>query len=157
MTMHHEPIQLYAPAKVNLSLRVTGRRADGYHMLSSLVCFTDIADQIFLHLDTDTQRDIINITGPFADALCQTLDAASEPEEAPKDEKPKRRRTRKKVEPAAVEAEAPASEAAPELAPTPEPKPEPSPAPVVASAEADAPPAEPDKPRRRGWWSMGRS
>ncbi|MBE9606851.1 4-(cytidine 5'-diphospho)-2-C-methyl-D-erythritol kinase [Acetobacteraceae bacterium H6797] len=33
-----------APAKVNLHLHVTGRRADGYHLLDSLVVFADAAD-----------------------------------------------------------------------------------------------------------------
>ena len=32
---------LGAPAKVNLTLHVTGRRADGYHLLDSLVAFAD--------------------------------------------------------------------------------------------------------------------
>ena len=35
-----------APAKVNLWLNVVGRRADGYHLLDSLVAFTDLADEI---------------------------------------------------------------------------------------------------------------
>ncbi|WP_244460010.1 4-(cytidine 5'-diphospho)-2-C-methyl-D-erythritol kinase [Roseomonas fluvialis] len=35
-----------APAKVNLFLHVTGRRADGYHLLDSLVVFADAADGI---------------------------------------------------------------------------------------------------------------
>ncbi|MCW1949878.1 MAG: 4-(cytidine 5'-diphospho)-2-C-methyl-D-erythritol kinase, partial [Octadecabacter sp.] len=30
----------YACAKINLSLHVTGLRADGYHLLDSLVMFT---------------------------------------------------------------------------------------------------------------------
>ena len=34
----------FAPAKVNLYLHVTGRRADGYHLLDSLVAFADIGD-----------------------------------------------------------------------------------------------------------------
>lgn len=37
-----------APAKVNLTLRVLGRRADGYHELSSLVVFADVADRLTL-------------------------------------------------------------------------------------------------------------
>lgn len=35
-----------ARAKLNLSLRVVGRRDDGYHLLDSLVAFADIADEI---------------------------------------------------------------------------------------------------------------
>jgi 4-diphosphocytidyl-2-C-methyl-D-erythritol kinase len=37
-----------APAKVNLTLRVLGRRADGYHELESLVAFADVADRLAL-------------------------------------------------------------------------------------------------------------
>ena len=35
-----------ARAKVNLWLKVVGRRADGYHLLDSLVAFTDLADTV---------------------------------------------------------------------------------------------------------------
>ena len=35
-----------ARAKVNLWLNVVGRRADGYHLLDSLVAFADLADAI---------------------------------------------------------------------------------------------------------------
>jgi len=41
-----------APAKVNLFLHVTGRRADGYHTLESLIALIDLADTITL-----TRRD----------------------------------------------------------------------------------------------------
>ena len=34
-----------APAKINLALHVTGRRADGYHLLDSLVVFTELGDR----------------------------------------------------------------------------------------------------------------
>ena len=37
-----------ARAKVNLTLRVLGRRADGYHDLASLVAFADCADRLTL-------------------------------------------------------------------------------------------------------------
>ena len=35
-------------AKVNLTLRVIGRRVDGYHDLESLVAFADCADRLTL-------------------------------------------------------------------------------------------------------------
>jgi len=36
----------FAPAKVNLTLHVTGRRPDGYHLLDSLVVFAGIGDRV---------------------------------------------------------------------------------------------------------------
>ncbi len=36
----------FAPAKINLTLHVTGQRADGYHLLDSLVVFADLGDQL---------------------------------------------------------------------------------------------------------------
>lgn len=36
----------FAPAKVNLTLHITGRRPDGYHELDSLVVFADVGDRI---------------------------------------------------------------------------------------------------------------
>jgi 4-diphosphocytidyl-2-C-methyl-D-erythritol kinase len=38
----------HAPAKVNLTLRVIGRRADGYHTLESLVVFAGVGDRLTL-------------------------------------------------------------------------------------------------------------
>ncbi len=38
----------FAPAKVNLTLRVIGRRPDGYHTLESLVVFAGVADRLTL-------------------------------------------------------------------------------------------------------------
>jgi 4-diphosphocytidyl-2-C-methyl-D-erythritol kinase len=40
------PVAAFAAAKVNLYLHVIGRRADGYHLLDSLVAFADIGDRI---------------------------------------------------------------------------------------------------------------
>ena len=42
------PLRLEAPAKLNLSLRVTGRRADGLHELDSRFVLLDLADQLML-------------------------------------------------------------------------------------------------------------
>ncbi len=55
-----------APAKVNLYLHVTGRRADGYHLLDSVAVFAAIADRITFEA-TDALR--LTITGPFAPEL----------------------------------------------------------------------------------------
>ena len=35
-----------APAKINLTLRITGRRPDGYHEIESLVAFAGVADDL---------------------------------------------------------------------------------------------------------------
>lgn len=42
------PISLEAPAKLNLSLRVVGRRADGYHLLESELVLLELADRLLL-------------------------------------------------------------------------------------------------------------
>jgi 4-diphosphocytidyl-2-C-methyl-D-erythritol kinase len=55
-----------APAKINLYLHVTGRRADGYHTLDSLIVFADLGDWVAVE-DADTLS--LGIDGPFAAAL----------------------------------------------------------------------------------------
>jgi len=47
------PSVFAAPAKLNLSLLVTGRRADGYHLLQTVFRFIDFADQIHLTVRYD--------------------------------------------------------------------------------------------------------
>jgi 4-diphosphocytidyl-2-C-methyl-D-erythritol kinase len=42
------PLRLEAPAKLNLSLAVTGRRADGFHELDSELVLLDLADRLLL-------------------------------------------------------------------------------------------------------------
>lgn len=41
---------VFAPAKVNLCLHVTGQRADGYHLLDSLVVFADVGDTLWIQI-----------------------------------------------------------------------------------------------------------
>ncbi len=52
-----------APAKVNLYLRVVGRRADGYHLLDSLVAFATLADRVEAEASDALS---LQLDGPFA-------------------------------------------------------------------------------------------
>lgn len=55
-----------APAKINLALHVTGQRADGYHLLDTLVTFTTLGDVLRL---SPAESDGFTLSGPFAAAL----------------------------------------------------------------------------------------
>ncbi|MEP7081659.1 MAG: 4-(cytidine 5'-diphospho)-2-C-methyl-D-erythritol kinase [Chloroflexota bacterium] len=48
MTAGTTALSLEAPAKVNLDLRVVGRRADGYHLLESTLILLELADSLLL-------------------------------------------------------------------------------------------------------------
>src|SRR5262245_26431603 len=61
----------YGRAKVNLTLRVVGRRVDGYHDLESVVVFADCADRLELALGPELTLDI---TGPLAGACGAAAD-----------------------------------------------------------------------------------
>ncbi|MCE6969140.1 Rne/Rng family ribonuclease [Cereibacter sphaeroides] len=94
--------------------------------------------------------------------------APAEEAEAPK--KPARSRSRRKAEPVeeaapapveeqpvdVVEAAAEIAEAAPAAAPAPAPEAAPAPAPEAEPAAEAEPAGDDTKPRRRGWWSIGR-
>ncbi|WP_025038115.1 4-(cytidine 5'-diphospho)-2-C-methyl-D-erythritol kinase [Bradyrhizobium sp. DOA9] len=58
-------------AKVNLSLRVIGRRADGYHDLESVVAFADCADRLTLEPGDELK---LTTTGPLAAACGDAAD-----------------------------------------------------------------------------------
>jgi len=58
-------------AKVNLSLRVIGRRVDGYHDLESVVAFADCADRLTLAPGPELS---LKTTGPLARACGDTSD-----------------------------------------------------------------------------------
>lgn len=56
-----------APAKINLSLHVVGRRADGYHELESLVAFADVCDTLRFSPIEGAAADTLEVSGPRAD------------------------------------------------------------------------------------------
>jgi 4-diphosphocytidyl-2-C-methyl-D-erythritol kinase len=60
------PVEAFAPAKVNLYLHVTGRRADGYHLLDSLIAFADVGDRL-----TAESSGVLSleVSGPEAPSL----------------------------------------------------------------------------------------
>jgi 4-diphosphocytidyl-2-C-methyl-D-erythritol kinase len=60
-----------APAKINLFLHVTGRRADGYHLLDSLAVFGPAQDELF---GRSAAALSLSIEGPFAAGLGEEPD-----------------------------------------------------------------------------------
>ena len=59
-------VRAAAPAKINLYLHVVGRRADGYHLLDSLVAFAGVGDTIAAGAAGDLE---FALDGPFASDL----------------------------------------------------------------------------------------
>ena len=64
-------VNQWARAKVNLTLRVLGRRPDGYHELISLVAFAAVGDRITLDSSFDRARTPADhvVSGPFAASI----------------------------------------------------------------------------------------
>lgn len=59
-------IEVFAPAKINLTLHVTGRRPDGYHLLDSLVVFAPVGDTVTLSAAGALSLDV---TGPESEGV----------------------------------------------------------------------------------------
>jgi 4-diphosphocytidyl-2-C-methyl-D-erythritol kinase len=64
-------VRVFAPAKLNLFLHVTGKRSDGFHDLQSLVAFADIGDELALERSGEFSLDL---EGPFAAGLAAEPD-----------------------------------------------------------------------------------
>ena len=58
--------RLLANAKLTLSLRVTGRRADGFHLIDAEMVSLDLADELEIE---PAQKSSIEMSGPFADGV----------------------------------------------------------------------------------------
>lgn len=56
-------VEVFAPAKINLTLHVTGQREDGYHLLDSLVAFAPVGDRLILQPGNVTS---LTVEGPEA-------------------------------------------------------------------------------------------
>ena len=65
MSMSQARLTLPAPAKLNLMLHITGRRADGYHELQTLFQFLDYGDELSFALRDDgevrLQTEIVDV------------------------------------------------------------------------------------------------
>jgi 4-diphosphocytidyl-2-C-methyl-D-erythritol kinase len=60
-----------APAKINLTLRIVGRRADGFHELESLVTFAPFGDRLTFWPDEPLD---LKVSGPMADGAGPSAD-----------------------------------------------------------------------------------
>ncbi len=54
-------VDVLAPAKVNLTLHITGQRDDGYHLLDSLVVFAPVSDRLIMQ---DGNTLSLTVEGP---------------------------------------------------------------------------------------------
>ena len=100
------------------------------------------------------------VVEPAPEVVAEAEPSAQAPSEAAETAKPEAAEAAPEIvaetapepTPEPVAEPAPESEPVAEVAAAPEPTPEPAPEPVVESKPAP----EPDKPKRRGWWSIGR-
>ena len=70
-------LRLPAPAKLNLMLHITGRRADGYHLLQTVFQFIDLSDWLEFELAADGRIQRTQSTTPVAAEDDITLAAAN--------------------------------------------------------------------------------
>ncbi|MBF9195465.1 4-(cytidine 5'-diphospho)-2-C-methyl-D-erythritol kinase [Microvirga terrestris] len=68
-----QPLATRAPAKINLTLHVLGRRADGYHDLESLVVFAGTGDDLWLVPGDKLALEVTGPTAPLAGSHADNL------------------------------------------------------------------------------------
>jgi 4-diphosphocytidyl-2-C-methyl-D-erythritol kinase len=59
-------VVIHAPAKLTLSLRVTGVRDDGFHLIDAEMIALSVGDSVHL---TDANETQVTTTGPYADGV----------------------------------------------------------------------------------------
>jgi len=59
-------VRQFAPAKINLTLHIKGRREDGFHLIESFVAFADVGDEITVKAHEGFD---LKVSGPFAAPL----------------------------------------------------------------------------------------
>ena len=64
--MNAKPVSVFAPAKINLYLHITGRLDSGYHTIDSLITFADIGDDIRIE---PAEVFSFEVGGPFASSF----------------------------------------------------------------------------------------
>ena len=64
-------LRVLAPAKLNLSLEITGKRGDGYHKIDTVMTTLDLADRVTLHPASELS---VTLSGEFA----RGIDAADD-------------------------------------------------------------------------------
>jgi 4-diphosphocytidyl-2-C-methyl-D-erythritol kinase len=74
--MNLEPRSFPAPGKLNLLLRVVGRRADGYHLLQTVFRFIDFGDTVTLRVRHDRQIRRVKAVDGIPEEQDLTLRAA---------------------------------------------------------------------------------
>jgi len=68
-------LRCHAPGKINLGLRVVGRRADGYHELVSLFAPLDLGDEVEVAVSESTSLEVeIELEGESLDSRGMVTD-----------------------------------------------------------------------------------
>ncbi len=57
--MYYQFHSVLSPAKLNLGLRVVGKRSDGYHLLKSIFCLIDLYDKVDIQITTNGKISLV--------------------------------------------------------------------------------------------------
>ena len=66
-------VRVRAPAKINLSLEVIGRRGDGFHEIDTVMTTVSLFDNISIE---SSEKLSINFTGPYSQGIDPANDLA---------------------------------------------------------------------------------